>query len=304
MTPHPPDSRPNPPLSVVPPHADNAVPPPLPPPLTPQAIRQPKPWSNWLAAFLVLTFYPLLIGMISYLSKTEGAGPMLMPELLPLVITLSVELMFFGVIFLVAWVLTRPTAHQLFFRRDRPWKTLLLSLGWSVGLRFGLGILVAMALAVVAVFQGGWPEDLSGWSADINAVVDSEQLANNPLYLIVNMTFVSFVVAGFREELWRAGMLACLMMMFPRLRGSLLGRIGMVLFVAAIFGLGHLPQGVGGVCLTAMLGAGLGAIMVWRWSIWEAVLAHGFFNAASFGLLYVIARYPETFKALSEQMGK
>jgi membrane protease YdiL (CAAX protease family) len=41
--------------------------------------------------------------------------------------------------------------------------------------------------------------------------------------------------------------------------------------------------------MTTLLGFGLGAIMVYRRSIWDAVFAHGFFNAGSFFLLYLLA---------------
>ena len=293
MTPIPPESGDSPRISV-------AKPPPLPPPAT----RRPKPWTRWLAAFLILTFYPLRVGMISYLSHTDEAGPMLSTNLQTLMASMMVELAFFGLLFLGAWACCRPTAHQLFFRKDKLWRTMLFSFGFSIGLRMAVAVMVLGVIAVVALAQGAWPEDLSGFRADIDAVVDSKELAENPWYLVMNMTFVSFIVAGFREELWRAGMLAALMVMFPRSRNSVTGRLVIIVIVAVVFGLGHLPQGLGGVCLTGLLGAGLGIVMVWRWSIWEAALAHGFFNAASFSMLYVIARYPEALKALSEKAGQ
>jgi membrane protease YdiL (CAAX protease family) len=64
-----------------------------------------------------------------------------------------------------------------------------------------------------------------------------------------------------------------------------------VTIAALVFGLGHLPQGWGGVAVTAAMGLGLGLIMVLHRSIWEAVLAHGFFNATTFGLLYLLAKF-------------
>ncbi|MDB6109069.1 MAG: Abortive infection protein, partial [Pedosphaera sp.] len=60
---------------------------------------------------------------------------------------------------------------------------------------------------------------------------------------------------------------------------------------AVIFGLGHTAQGWSGVAITAFLGLGLGAIMLRHRSIWEAVIAHGFFDAGTFALLYCIAKF-------------
>ena len=60
---------------------------------------------------------------------------------------------------------------------------------------------------------------------------------------------------------------------------------------AVVFGLGHVSQGWGGVVLTTILGLGLGLILVWRRSFWEAVLAHGFFDATTFALMFLLARY-------------
>jgi membrane protease YdiL (CAAX protease family) len=105
------------------------------------------------------------------------------------------------------------------------------------------------------------------------------------------LTLVSFVLAGLREELWRAGVLAGLIGLFPGQFSTNPRKFIAVALAAIVFGLGHLPQGWGGVGLTACLGMGLGVIMVLHKSIWEAVFAHGFFNAASFTMLYVAAKY-------------
>ena len=64
-----------------------------------------------------------------------------------------------------------------------------------------------------------------------------------------------------------------------------------IALVALIFGLAHLPQGVGGVGVTLVLGLGLGAIMLWHRSIWEAVLAHGCFDASSFVMAHYLVTH-------------
>jgi membrane protease YdiL (CAAX protease family) len=58
-----------------------------------------------------------------------------------------------------------------------------------------------------------------------------------------------------------------------------------------LFGSGHTVQGALGVCATTLLGLGLGGIMLWRRSIWEAVIAHGFFDASTFLALYFLTKY-------------
>ena len=51
------------------------------------------------------------------------------------------------------------------------------------------------------------------------------------------------------------------------------------------FGLGHSAMGALAVCLAGFLGIGFGLIMIFHGSIWPTVIAHGFFNAASFAML-------------------
>ena len=58
-----------------------------------------------------------------------------------------------------------------------------------------------------------------------------------------------------------------------------------VLVAAALFGIGHVAQGPGGVLATALLGVAFGAILLDRRSIWEAVIAHGLFDAVGFLVL-------------------
>jgi membrane protease YdiL (CAAX protease family) len=49
-----------------------------------------------------------------------------------------------------------------------------------------------------------------------------------------------------------------------------------------------------------VLGFGLGWIMVRHQSAWEAILAHGFFDAATFAALYFVATYaPDALKGFA-----
>lgn len=186
--------------------------------------------------------------------------------------------------------LGRPTGRELFATapfRGRAWA---LGFLYALVLRFGVGVVVAVAL-------GLWTS-LMPQSGSVENVVESvrpriETMINpavlrNPVYLLLSTTLVSFVVAGLREELWRAAVFAAFRRCWPRWMSRRVGRVGIVLLTALSFGLGHLPQGWGGVALTGVLGIGLGWILLGHRSLWVAVVAHGFFDATSLLLLRLL----------------
>jgi membrane protease YdiL (CAAX protease family) len=87
--------------------------------------------------------------------------------------------------------------------------------------------------------------------------------------------------------------------LWPRQFDSRAGQIFGMGVAAVFFGIAHLRMGVLAVGMTAVLGFGLGLIMVWHRSIWPAVLAHGFFNAATFALLpWLMEKLPQLEKSL------
>ena len=98
-------------------------------------------------------------------------------------------------------------------------------------------------------------------------------------------------------------MLAGFKGLFPESYEKLWCKIGFVLFVAVIFGIGHLPQGLGGVILTGTLGVMLGLIMIFHRSIWQATWTHGFFNATSFVRMYFLFKYKDQFESLQKLFG-
>ena len=76
------------------------------------------------------------------------------------------------------------------------------------------------------------------------------------------LTFFSFVVAGFGEELWRVATMRGLVEIAPRTMAPFAKNAVAVVVSALIFGIGHLYQGVFGVVLTAFIGIALGATYV------------------------------------------
>jgi hypothetical protein len=257
-----------------------------PPPL-PRAI--PK-W-RWGVHLALLTSYPLLMGLAAYAGRGLEQGPILRNDIPYLVINLSAQLVFFGMLFGLAWLASRARADQLYMRPEPWWRALGFGFLFSIGLRGLVAIAALMALGVLAALSGDLGSQVERLRPQSEALIDTEALVHSPLYLLVNVTFVSFIVAGLREELWRAGMLAGWFGLLPVLTQCWKGRMLAVALTSVCFGLGHFSQGWGGVVLTTILGLGLGIILVWRRSFWEAVLAHGFFDATTFVLMYFLARY-------------
>lgn len=247
-------------------------------------------WKTRVMLVLVGS-YPLVIGV---LGKWLGAGhaeATVLPTTVPGLLAACAENMaLFLVLFCIGAAIARPTRAELFATGFPGWKDWFLGLGYSVGLRVGLAVLLAAALMVVGTvlqLRGQSLNSLQGIRPQVENLLDPGAL-RNPVYLVLSLTLVSFVVAGFREELWRAVVFAAVLRLAPRARTSISGRLGMVSAAAVIFGLGHLTMGWSGVVLTGLLGLGLGGILIFHRSLWIAVLAHGFFDATSFALFRVI----------------
>ena len=172
---------------------------------------------------------------------------------------------------------------------------------WGVGYSIALRMLIIVVTTTAVVFwlllnaalRHGQPPDLShnAFRPQVENLINIDALVRNPIYFVLMLTLISFVLGGLREELWRAAMFAGIEALFPRAMERRLGRVAAILVVAVLFGVAHTPQGWAGVAIVTVLGAGLGAIMLWHRSIWEAALAHGFFDATTFVALYVAGKY-------------
>jgi membrane protease YdiL (CAAX protease family) len=269
----------------VPPPADG-LPPVLPD--APPPAPAPAPRWRWWVHLLVIGCYPLLIGLAG-LRAVEARGPVLTDSPQTLLHVTGAELIFFGIIFGLGWLASRASARELLL----PWRggfwVVPLGIGYSIGLRLALAVGVGVIGALLILAGVMTPEALREFfmanRPDVERIVDVTAMRENPVYFWLTLTFVSFVVAGFREELWRAGVLAGLRALWPRWFGSRAGELGAVAIAAVIFGIGHATQGPLAIVITALLGFGLGAIMVLHRSIWPAVIAHGMFNATSFAML-------------------
>lgn len=247
---------------------------------------------RWWVHLLILTAYPIMAGLTVWLAASIGdAGPVLPTDTVSLAKAVIGELIVFGVLFTLAWLASRATAEQLLLKWRGGVKTVVRGFVYSLALRLGISVFLALASLIAVAVTRGNTAAAESLRPTVENIVNAQELSSNPVYLILNLTVVSFVLAGFREELWRAGMLAGLGALFPARLGTFKGQIAAAGIAAVLFGLGHISQGWGGVAVTALLGWGLGTIMVYQRSIWEAVLAHGFFNATTFALLFVMARW-------------
>jgi membrane protease YdiL (CAAX protease family) len=275
-----------------------STPPPLPPAISEEAGQPGEndpivPRWRWAIHLILFTAYVLGIGLISNAKIPADPGEQreaILPATSGALVQLALgELAVFAVFVAVALVFSRAGARQMLLKWRNGAKTLIYGLAYSVGLRLAIAILAAIVLGPI-LMKSKDPKAVEAFRPKTENLINAEAL-KDPVYLGLTVTLISFVVAGFREELWRAGMLAGLRGVAPKMFGCKKGRYGAVVIAAVIFGLGHLAQGPGAAALTGALGLGLGIIMVRHESIWEAVFAHGFFDATTFVLLYVVQTY-------------
>jgi membrane protease YdiL (CAAX protease family) len=247
--------------------------------------------SRWWVHLLLIAGYPLIIGLLSA-GNGHRSHPALGGTERQLILVAAVEIGLFMVVFGSAWLASRASKEDLFLLWRGSWRPMALGLGYSLALRIAIGILAAATGAFLVITRLLTPDQLQNFllanRPEIEALVDLSSLKNHAAYYWLNLTLISFVLGGLREELWRAGFLSGLRKLWPDRFATRIGGIIAVLVTAVTFGLGHLIQGPLAVCLTAFLGFGLGLIILFHRSIWPAVFAHGFFNAASFALIPLV----------------
>ena len=242
-------------------------------------------WA-WLVMLGLMVAY--IVGMTVLAGRHQDAGPAMSGETRGLIVESSSSLAVFAVPFLAGLALVWKGRREIWGRRPHDWRTWAWGAVWFVGLRIVVSIPI-MAAAVVLQLRHGPDamEKVRGLRPRIESLMPLDSLGD-PLYALACMTWISFVVAGLREELWRAAFLRGFRALFPSHSASPLIPWLAVLASSVLFGLAHLPQGWMGMLLTGMLGLGLGAIQVARRSAWEAVVAHGLVDASTFFLLFVL----------------
>ncbi|MBW3635810.1 MAG: CPBP family intramembrane metalloprotease [Armatimonadetes bacterium] len=278
--------------------------PPLPPAITPPVSPQnPQESSQPSVAHWRWWIFLLLLGSAPLLASLSGAGrapdeaPQLPKSIPGLLLFCALQMGVFGVLWGGAWAFSRASKDQLFLRWRDGWKSIAWGALYSLALRLGIFVVALVVVVWVAIgltALGYKPEQITALieknQPDVSKIFLPALQQKDPLYRFLLVTLVSFVVAGLREELWRAATLAGMLHLAPE-HWSQKRKIGVALGVSSVlFGLGHVYQGPIGVALTGILGIGLGAIILRHRSIWPAVIAHGFFNAASFVALMLMRK--------------
>jgi len=262
-----------------------------PPPL-PASVLPVKRWRLWLHLLLVVP-YPLIAAFAGGADK-EAKSSVLTGGWKGLLIVCGIELALFSAIFGLAVWLSRTTRDDLMLRARGMGRFIVHGMGYSLAIRFGIGLvmgLVAAALIVLGVVtQEAVEQFVNSNRPDVEKLVDVKALKNDPIYYWLTLTFVSFIVAGLREELWRSASLTGLRKLWPQWFGSTKGQLIGVVLTSLLFGIGHLGQGWFAVGVTALIGMALGTIMVLHRSAWPAIIAHGAFDAASFALLPLVLK--------------
>lgn len=216
-------------------------------------------------------------------------GPALSGNVRGLLIVCGAEIVLFSLVFGVGWLASRASREELLFHWRPGWWVVPLGVAYSVAIRFALGVVVVVVAVILVATQTATPEALQAFVSanrpEVERVVSVPAMRSDPVYFWLTVTLVSFVVAGLREEIWRAATLAAMRALWPRAFASRGGQCLAVSLIAILFGVMHLGMGPIAAAMAGVLGFLLGMIMVLHKSIWPAVLAHGLFDATTFALL-------------------
>jgi membrane protease YdiL (CAAX protease family) len=251
-------------------------------------VRQTSRWRWWIHLILISVF-PALGLLVGLVKGHVDRGPALSGDVPGLLWFCGVELLLFAILFAPAWLISRATREQLMLVWRPGWWVAPLGLLYSIALRLALGMTAAFVFAILAATRIVTPEKAQAYALanrpDVEVIVSISALKDNPVYFWLTITLVSFVLGGLREEMWRAGTLAAMRVLWPRIFNSWRGQFLAVTLIAVIFGFLHLRMGVLAAAGAGILGLFLGVIMVLHRSIWPAVIAHGFFDATSMAIL-------------------
>jgi membrane protease YdiL (CAAX protease family) len=233
--------------------------------------------------------YPALGVLLRLGGHHSSHGPALSGSASGLLRFSGRELLLFAIVFAAACLISRASREQLMLPWRPGWWVAPLGFIYSIGFRIGLGIILAAVVVVLTATRTMTPEQVQEYAKanrpDLDVIVSVSAMRENPTYYWLAVTLVSFVVGGLREEMWRAGTLAAMRVLWPRIFNSWCGQCLAVALIAVAFGLMHIRMGILAAVLAGILGLFLGVIIVAHRSIWPAVIAHGFFDATSMAFL-------------------
>lgn len=246
-------------------------------------------WRWWVHLILIGGYFaaPLFFHRAGTRSElTNSAGG--------LIFVSAIDILFFAFVFLVAVWISRATRDDLYLRWRPGWSVVPLGLVYSVGIRLVVAIVAIIVVVLVAV-AGVQPDALRHFMSEhrpqLERIANPEVIQSSPAYYWLSITLISFLNAGIREEFWRVGTLAGLRALFPAAFGSVGGQIVAAGGIAIVFGAAHARLGFIAAIAAGGLGFMLGIIIIFHRSVWPAVFAHGFFDAATFAALPFIIRH-------------
>jgi membrane protease YdiL (CAAX protease family) len=246
-------------------------------------------WRWWLHLILIGGYF--VPSLFFHRAQTR---PNLTNSAAGLVFVSAIDILFFALVFLVAVWISRATRDDLYLRWRPARSVVPLGLVYSVAIRLVIAVVAVIVVALVAV-MGVQPDDLRHFMSEnrpqLERIANLEVMQSSPAYYWLTITLISFLNAGIREELWRTGTLAGLRALFPGTFGSFGGQILAAGWIAILFGAAHARLGFVAAIVAGALGFMLGIIIIFHRSVWPAVFAHGFFDAATFAALPFIIRH-------------
>jgi membrane protease YdiL (CAAX protease family) len=258
------------------------------PPPIPAPARETPRW-RWFIHLVLIGVYPLLGLILRITTGRSPGGPALSGNVRGLLFVSGFELLLFSILFALACLISRASREQMMWRWRPGWWVVPLGLVYSFVIRFGVVIVAVTVMTVITATQTVSPEKVQEYMSanrpNVDVLVSVPAMRHNPAYYWLTVTFVSFIVAGLREEMWRAGTLAAMRAIWPRAFGSLPGQYLAIALIAVVFGAMHISMGVLAAAAAAVLGLLLGIIIIVHKSIWPAVIAHGLFDATTMALL-------------------
>ena len=262
-------------------------PPDSPPPI-PVPVRETRRW-RWFIHLVLIGVYPLLGLVLPLTTGRSPTGPALSGNVRGLLWISGFELLFFAIFFATACLISRASREQLMLPWRPGWWVVPLGIGYSVALRLGIMAVAIMVMMAVAATQTVTPEKVQEYvnanRPDVEVLVSVPAMQTNPAYYWLTLTLISFIVAGLREEMWRAGTLAAMRAIWPRTFGSFWGQGLAISLIAVAFGAMHIRMGPIAAAGAGVIGLLLGIVMIVHKSIWPAVIAHGVFDATTMALL-------------------
>ncbi len=257
----------------------------------------PRPvsrWRWWVHFLLIVGYFIPAI----FLHQAQRR-PALTNTAYGLVIVSCVDFLLFVAIFFVAISFSRANADDLYLRWRPGWWVVPLGIAYSIAMRIAAAIVmipvVILIMVIVALTSGDPRQFMAAHQPNFGHILNPTVLSSNSAYYWLTLTLISFVSAGVREELWRVGSLAGLRALFPAAFASVKGQIAAIALLAVLFGAGHFGLGFMSAIGAGILGFFLGVIIVSHRSVWPAVFAHGFLDAATFAALpFLLKHLPHT----------